>query len=472
MGRCEAVGYCSYPDLGCADTGHRFDDSAGDGLGGQCVGTETAGTGSSGDTGLWPSSGNPDDSGTTSSPPIGTDDSTTGGDSETTDGSCGAAGDPCCAGDQCDPGLTCQEDRCGCITAVEVGDRHSCALKNNGTVECWGDNAAGQLGIPDVESSTTPLAVPGITNATAMAARLHTCVRLADSTVHCWGENASGRADPGSLDPILTSPSDVTLSIGSDLIAAGGAHSCAAGELGEPVQCWGANGSGQITGAESPGPASATMPADFSPGMLRLGNNHSCVASVTGELLCWGNNSSGQLAIDPLVTSSTSTPTIIGVDPVGDLVTGADHTCARIGSEVHCWGLNTSGQLGNNTTTTGSMPVVVAFEPGTAMVRQLAAAGDHTCAVLHNDEVQCWGGNARGEIALVVDKNGDDSGSLTPRATKVDFPVAQLATGPEHSCALSTDGQLYCWGNNDFGQLGDGTTTDTSTPTAVQLDCP
>lgn len=479
LGLCQSVGYCSYPDLACPETGYRYDDDAGDDLGGQCVAPDVAGTDTEPTT-TDPTDTDPSlDSGdSTADPTEGPEtdtDADTDTDTDTTGGECGGGGEECCEGNTCDTGLTCQEGLCGCITAVEVGDRHSCAIKADGAVECWGANDLGQLGMMDIKMSTTPVEVAGFgpaDPAEAISARLQTCVLRTDGSVGCWGDNAGGKINYLNPDVPTFPLGEATWVDPSTRIGAGGTHTCAGQGVGSPIQCWGANNFGQLSGPGGPAPQSATVPGDFTPWVIALGDTHSCVSGLTGELLCWGNNASGQLAMNPAVTASTSTPTVMPVDLIGSVAVGAGHSCVRIGETVQCWGNNADGQVGDGTGATTFTPTTVIFPEGTAAVTDLVAADDHTCAVVATGEVLCWGGNESGEIALVGDKQGDDSFSLNPRETKVDFPVAQLATGTTHSCALSTSGQVYCWGANDDGQLGDGTVTDASTPTQVQIECP
>ena len=210
----------------------------------------------------------------------------------------------------------------------------------------------------------------------------------------------------------------------------------------------------------------------FDPFVLALGNTHACASTLTGELYCWGDNAQGQLALDPALAPTSVVAQLVAVPPVGTVAAGAEHTCITSGSDVHCWGRNDLGQLGHGTNVGTFTPTPAMIEPGSGNVTALVAAADQTCIVLAGGAVQCWGGNQNGELLLEPDENGEDGFALTPRPIALDFAVAQLATGVTHSCALGTDGQVRCWGDNAQGQIGDGTVTDAIEPTPAQISCP
>ncbi|MCX4246701.1 RCC1 domain-containing protein [Paraliomyxa miuraensis] len=473
MGRCEAVGYCSYPDLACIDTGYRYEDGAGDGLGGQCVGVEVAGTDTDGTTTTAMTDPDPEtslDSGSTTMV-----DPTTGSDDEPTTGdACGGAGQACCAGDGCDAGLSCNDGLCGCVQAIAVGNRHTCAIKLDGNVQCWGANDLGQLASAEPPMSPTPVDIPGFGGAlaaTALYARNHTCALTGDDTLWCWGDNASQKASVIDPSPVVLIPGQATWAVPAAAAGVGGSHTCVGRGMGQAPTCWGDNGSGQLSGMEVP-PGPAIVPGGFEPFVVALGDAHTCMSTLMGDLYCWGDNGNGQIGADPVTTPSLSVPQVVGVPPIGTLATGAQHTCVTVGSEVQCFGRNNMGQLGNGTNVDAFTPSAAMFPPGAGVVAQLVAGADQTCAVMAAGELYCWGGNQNGELLLEPDKMGEDGFALTPRLIEVGFDVAQIATGSTHTCALSTAGQVLCWGANDQGQIGDGTVTDALEPTPAQITCP
>jgi alpha-tubulin suppressor-like RCC1 family protein len=472
MGRCDAAGWCSYPDLACA-TGYRFEANAGDGLGGECVGTDPTGTGtdpSTGEATQPPLETGPEDSST------GPDPTGSSSDGPTTGDVCGDAGQACCAGDACDAGLSCSEGLCGCVQAVAVGDRHTCIIKLDGGVSCWGANDLGQLASDPAVTASSPVPVdiggfgPG-TEAVALSARRHTCAIRSNEALLCWGNNASLEVTVMDPSPIVLAPTEAAWALPAMQLGVGGSHTCAGRGARQAPVCWGANSSGQLTGDDPMGPA--FVPGGFEPSAVATGSAHTCMSTPTGQLYCWGANGNGQLAVDPVVAPTSNVPQAIGVPPVGTVAAGSEHTCVTVaGTDVQCWGRNHLGQLGIGTNVDTFTPTGVTLPPGSGLIGALVAAADQTCVVMATGSVLCWGGNQNGELLLEPDETGEDGFALSPRAIELGFSVAQLATGVTHSCALGTDGQVRCWGDNAQGQIGDGTVTDALDPTPAQISCP
>jgi alpha-tubulin suppressor-like RCC1 family protein len=196
---------------------------------------------------------------------------------------------------------------------------------------------------------------------------------------------------------------------------------------------------------------------------ISVGNLHSCAILDTGQVRCWGGNDHGQLG-NGTRTTSTVPQVVSGVGAALQVAAGGSHTCVLVhGGTIQCWGLNGNGQVGNPSHDDSLTPVPVAGISGATSV---ASGGFHSCAILGDGTVKCWGSDAAGEI-------GDGSpGDTTSNPTAVvgitaANPAISLALGEFHSCALLADGTVRCWGHNGFGQLGDGTTVDRSTATPV-----
>jgi alpha-tubulin suppressor-like RCC1 family protein len=464
VGACQSTGYCAYPDIGCA-TGLRYDEHAGNGLAGNCVDTPDD-TGVADDTSGSGSTTEVENTGSESTggePPVETD----------THGDCGGPGEACCDDDVCDDGLVCAGRACGCAIAVAAGDRHGCALKVDGSVWCWGDNTFGQVRAPvgDPDRVLAPVMVPSVisvtTKAISLSAHDHTCALRDDDLVVCWGANNGGQSDPNATDPTV-GPSSATWAQPAGSVAAGGLHTCALRTDGTSATCWGSNARGQLTG-ENPGPDSVDITTPVFQ-QIAVGLEHGC-GVVQGTLWCWGDNLQGQLAQDPTLVSLSSVPTQVQLAGVDEVATGARHSCARIGNEVWCWGRNDLGQLGDGSGEPQWTPVPVALPPSITLER-IASGLDHTCALTHSGDLWCWGSNTSGQLMLEPDAQGNDSYTLVPVEVDAGASVLAFAGGGTHSCALVDTGEIVCWGTNTRGQIGDGTTSYAHTPTQVLLTCP
>jgi len=363
--------------------------------------------------------------------------------------------------------------------AITAGSAYTCALQAVGTVRCWGNNVFGELGTGDTAPSSVPVIVGGLSNAVAITAggSFHTCALLANGTAKCWGFNANGQLGDGTKTNRLI-PVTVKDATGSNLtiavaITSKGSHTCALLANGT-ARCWGLNSSGQFgNGTTTSSPAAVAVGTFLNPltnaVAITGGSSHTCALLADGSARCWGLNTSGQLGISNTAPSNIApTPVLGGGGSVTarDIAAGRNHTCAvRANGTVACWGSNVSGQLGDGTTTTRLVPVPVGNSP--APVTAIAAGDAHTCALQADGTVRCWGDNTFGQLG-----DGTNVGRLTPG-----LPVAGLVNavaiaaggtlGSAHTCALLGDGTVKCWGANGSGQLGTGDTLPSSVPVTV-----
>jgi alpha-tubulin suppressor-like RCC1 family protein len=360
------------------------------------------------------------------------------------------------------------------LCAVALGGAHTCARGENGSLWCWGDNSQGQLGTSRSKSSPAQVAALGVSVVEAALGGGHSCARKEDGTVWCWGDNSYGQLGDGtdlgtSSSPVLVSALGVT----AVAVALGTSHTCARKGDGS-LWCWGDNSQGQLgdgtlVARSSPVLASALGATAVA---VALGTSHTCARKGDGSLWCWGDNSQGQLGDG--TTAEKGSPVklpveaaLLGTTAV-EVAAGVFHTCARkADGSLWCWGRNAYGQLGDGTLLDRASPVQVAAL-GT-MVVGVALGGHHSCARKADGSLWCWGRNAYGQL-------GD--GTLLDRASPVQVAalgttVVGLALGGYHSCARKHDGTLWCWGRNDYGQLGDGTLLDQSSPVPVPVPlCP
>jgi alpha-tubulin suppressor-like RCC1 family protein len=366
------------------------------------------------------------------------------------------------------------------VTQIALGFSYTCALKS-GEVFCWGTNGSGQLGDGTTSTRTTPVKVSAgaMTNSSVTQIALgssHTCA-LKDAEVFCWGTNSSGQLGDGTTSTRTTPVKVVGVLNGFtndtvSQIALGSSHTCAL-KSGE-VFCWGTNGTGQLGDGTSTAQNTPTRVLDggmtnSSVTQIALGFSYTC-ALKSGEVFCWGTNGSGQLGDGTTSTRTTPVKVSAGAmtnSSVTQIALGSSHTCALKDAEVFCWGTNSSGQLGDGTTSTRTTPVKVVgvlngFTNDT--VSQIALGSSHTCA-LKSGEVFCWGTNGTGQL-------GDGTSTAQNTPTRVldggmtNSSVTQIALGFSYTCALKS-GEVFCWGTNGSGQLGDGTTSTRTTPVKV-----
>ena len=364
---------------------------------------------------------------------------------------------------------------------ISVGGLHTCAILDTGSVSCWGSNDNGQLGNGTRTTSNFPVPV-GINGILQLAAGTsHTCALRHGGTLWCWGLNGSGQIGNESTFDQLE-PQQVHNVSGAVAVASGGFHSCAI-LTGGSVKCWGNDSSGQI-GDGSPGDTSSkpTLVSGLSNAKtLALGEFHSCALLTDNSVKCWGHNGFGQLGDGTLLDRSTP----VAVNGLGDevlaITAGSSHTCALLDDAdktVRCWGHNAFGSLGQATAVQppppdpgGAMvpsatpltvrfdnnpdPLVVDLEP-LKNVNALSAGAFHTCARVGGGAVWCWGNNNRGQL-------GADPNPLTAKVLEDGVSAVQagglggnagaVTAGGFHTCAL-VGTTMKCWGYNFNGQLG------------------
>lgn len=365
-------------------------------------------------------------------------------------------------------------------TAVAAGWAHSCAVANSsggGIVKCWGQNDFGQLGNGVVSYRTTPVDIGGISGATAIGSGgTHNCAVVANRVLKCWGWNMYGQLGGGTATLGRVEPLEVQGIVNPISVAPNGGYTCVlanssvGGAETAGVKCWGRNVTGQLgdgTVADSVTPVDVNLIA--APTSLAAGGSgYTC--AIAGDIVqCWGLNLSGQLGYDPnyyyykYFPSPASVP---GLNYATALAAGEDHNCALLNEGVKCLGSNRFGQLGDGSKVDRIRPVDVL---GISGVTAVAAGGYHTCALIAGSgTVKCWGGNATGALG-----DGTSTERLAPVNVVGVNGVTALAAGREHTCALmgsgsgSEVGSVKCWGRNDHGQLGDGTTIDRSTASSV-----
>ncbi len=368
------------------------------------------------------------------------------------------------------------------VSQISLGYSFSCALKTDGTMWCWGYNDDGQAGLGYRTYSvgiTLPLQSGGssFTNVSQISAgQSHVCALKSDGTAWCWGDNYYGKLGVNSLDDDKYSPTQVYNTLGSGIFSdvskfsAGSAHTCAVKSDGT-VWCWGGNSSGQL-GINST--VSKSIPTQvLDPGgtgvltnvsQVSAGNSHTCAVKTDGTVWCWGYGGAGRLGNNS--TSDKRTPVqVVGVGGSGFLTNvsqisaGQSHVCAlKSDGTAWCWGDNSNGRLGNNSSVyPQSTPIQVAdvnMNPITNF-SQISAGYRHTCAFKTDGTAWCWGYNNYGQLGIGSTANSSlPTQVLGSGGTGVLTNISQISTGESHSCVLKTDGTAWCWGSNYYGQIG------------------
>jgi alpha-tubulin suppressor-like RCC1 family protein len=356
----------------------------------------------------------------------------------------------------------------GGVSAISTGSGYICVLSVSGGVECWGENSSGQLGNGSQTNSGSPVFVSGLTTGVSAIAAGATaaCALTSAGAVECWGDNTYGELGNGTTTSSTTPVSVSGLSSGVTAIAAGASFACALKSTGAVV-CWGQNVVGNLGNGNTTNSSTPVAVVGLASGVTAIttGAVHACAIAAGGSVMCWGYNFDGQLGNGTATIYSSTPVAVTGLSGAAlAVLAGGYHTCATTnGGLVECWGFNADGQLGNGTTANSNIPVTVPFSGGGANPVVLSAGGFHTCAINSAGYAACWGDNANGQLG-----NGSTTNSSTPVA--VSGPLNQfvtIAAGDLFSCGLAAAGTTVCWGANSDGQLGNGTTADSAIPVQV-----
>lgn len=331
-------------------------------------------------------------------------------------------------------------------------------------MRCWGANETGQLGVPS-PTVDGPIDVSLPAPAEDLAAGDgHTCA-LAGGRLFCRGANNQSQLGPRSV-PDATKPAAVDDATEVFHVAAAFFHTCA--DSGSELRCWGQNAWGQTGAFDGNGSHVAITPTPTVVGGLMgslravaAGAYHNCAVFNEGSVQCWGSDEYGQLGDGPLPEDEGTVrpPQVAALPPVRQVAGCGHHSCAVTqAGMVYCWGRNEAGQLGDGTLEDRPSPIRVA---GIEQVIAVAAGYQHTCALAQDGAVSCWGGNESGQLG-----DGTNTNHPTPLRLR-DLPAMSLieAHGAVfHTCAKAHSGSVWCWGNNEAGQLGDGTKERVSSP--------
>ncbi len=365
--------------------------------------------------------------------------------------------------------------------AVAAGHGYSLSLTRGGRVYAWGANDVGQLGVACTSRvrCLTPLPLRGLPSGdpvVAIAAGYqHSLAVTRSGLVFAWGDNTSGQLGYGSARgsrvpvPVAELPSNDPVVA----VAAGYVHSVAVTRTGR-VFAWGGNRFGQVGrdgSAATPLPVAVSgLPPDDPVAAVAAGAAHTLALTRSGQVYAWGDQGTGQLGI--ITNGERGAPVAVSDLPLSERVIalaagGIDGLAAMGGGDVYAWGDNSFGQLGRlDVGYLSSTPVTVEGLPRGDRVTALAAGDYFSLALTRSGHIYAWGQNDDEQLGR--GDNLDAGTAMAVPGQPFGDRVVAVAAGGAHSLAATAGGRVYAWGQNDQGQLGDGTTRSSNVPIQVR----
>jgi alpha-tubulin suppressor-like RCC1 family protein len=357
---------------------------------------------------------------------------------------------------------------------ISTGEDHTCGLTSRGAAYCWGYNGYGELGDGTTTDSGVngPQAVIGGLKFTSIqTGGYYTCGLTSRGAAYCWGYNEYGQLGDGTTtDSNNNGPQAVIGGLKFASISVGYYHACGLTSRGA-AYCWGYNGGGELgdgttTDSNNNGPQAVIGGLKFA--SISAGYYYTCGLTTRGTAYCWGDNYYGQLGDGTTTDSDENGPqAVIGGLKFASLSAESYyHTCGLTSrGAAYCWGYNFEGQLGDGTRDdseeAGPQAVI-----GGLKFASIQTGGYHTCGLTSRGAAYCWGYNSSGQLGDGTTTNSNEAG---PQAVIGGLRFARLGVDGYHACGLTTRGAAYCWGDNYYGELGDGTTDNSGVNGPVQV---
>jgi len=354
------------------------------------------------------------------------------------------------------------------VSSISLGGYFTCAIANSSAL-CWGAGNAGQLGIGIQANSNVPMSVLSTGPLqdklfTQIDAGQNQVCAIASGAAFCWGYNESGQLGNNtrltSNTPVAVTATGVLAGKVVTAISTGGNFSCAIAS--GAAHCWGNNGNGELGDGSR---ASSYVPVMVDSTLLKtgltydvtVGSNQAC-ALTAGVVNCWGYNSNGQLGngsyVDSNIPTSVVTKGALDGKSITDIASGDQHSCVVASGAAFCWGTGDYGALGFGDNRSYSNPVAVSTAGVLAgkSVTSIAVGNAHTCAIASGD-VYCWGNNGQGQLGNSSNISSNFPVAVTKSGALLGKTVTSLIAGASHTCAIAS-GAVYCWGYNQSGQIG------------------
>lgn len=352
----------------------------------------------------------------------------------------------------------------GVATTIGTGSYHSCATISTGGAKCWGSGSFGQLGDGIKSNRSTPVTVQGLSKYTITSiagGTYYTCALTSTGQVFCWGDNSVGQLGNGSYVSSST-PVAVLLQTGpAKAISVGNSHACLLDSFGN-VYCWGQNRFNELNRQSTLSASNYPVYAAGDSDIVAIAGTGmtTCIVDKNGGNKCFGLNSYGQFGIGTTAVT-VGTPTYSTGLSTGIVATGSginvSCTLSSVGV-VSCFGRDPYGLLGFVDQGIRNYPSPVKIVGLRSDTKSIAVGGSHVCTTTLTGKAQCWGYNAYGQAGRGTITNASLPADVAPLS---EF-ITQIVTGGNHTCALTSTGTVKCWGANSMGQLGTGTTNNST----------
>ena len=372
------------------------------------------------------------------------------------------------------------------LTAIGAAFNYTCVVMDNNQMKCWGrDSGSGYLGNGgNNQNEHTPVNVNQVdTDGCCLTDIIetspgghHTAALTSNGTTYVWGEDSNGQIGHNhiSCGGSCSSPHGPSYMPGSRTfitVVTGLHHTCAITEPDMAVWCWGDNSKGQLGTGDNDrrtAPTQIELPTGRHAVSVSADFDSTCVILDNGSGMCWGQNFNGHLGDGTY--NNRNVPTPMSVIPtnrsLAALDLGAFHTCGILDDgSVHCWGSNDRGQVGDGSTNNSTYPRAVQLPQGRTAI-SIDVGNAHSCAILDDSSAMCWGWNDYGQLG---DGNTNNSSTAVTVVMPSGLGLAEISAGARHTCAVATNASVYCWGAHVEGTLGLGEGVDSDVPAYVDL---